>query len=132
MIKFAKKIVYNPQLRLCPMARYELTDAQYKIIEPLLSGKAGDLGRTGEDNRLFVNGVVWILRSGAPWRDLPERYGKWDTVYQRFKRWAKKGIWQRVFEALSTEPDMDWVMLDSTAVRAHQHSASQKKRAVKL
>lgn len=110
------------------MSRYELSDAQFKKIAPLLSDKVEDVGRTGENNRLFVNGVMWILRSGAPWRDLPERYGKWDTVYQRFNRWAKKGVWERVFVALSTEPDMDWVMLDSTAVRAHQHSAGQKKR----
>jgi transposase len=74
--------------------RYELTDQQYKRIEPLLSGKPGDPGRNAEDNRRFINAVYWIARTGAPWADLPERFGKHDTVYQRFNRWAKKGKWK--------------------------------------
>lgn len=69
--------------------------------------------------------MLWIARSGAPWRDLPERYGPWSSVYQRFRRWTKKGIWQRVFEELQ-EADLDWLLLDSTTVRAHQHEAGQK------
>jgi transposase len=73
--------------------RYELTDGQWERIAPLLPGKATDPGRTGSDNRLFVNGVLWVLRSGAHWHDLPERYGKWKTAHTRFSRWARKGVW---------------------------------------
>jgi len=106
--------------------RYELTDEQYNRLQPLLSGKPGDPGRNADDNRRFLNAVLWIARTGAPWEDLPERFGKHDTVYQRFNRWAKKGRWQAIFEALR-EPDLDWVMLDSSVVRAHQHAAGRKK-----
>jgi len=110
---------------MSPTRRYELTDEQWNRIEPLLPGKASDPGRTAEDNRRFVNAVLWIARSGAPWRDLPERYGKWNTVYQRFNRWAKKGIWQTIFDQLQ-EPDLEWLMPGATSVRAHQHAAGQK------
>lgn len=108
------------------MRRYEISDEDWQRIEPLLPGKAGDPGRTAEDNRRFINAVLWIARSGAAWRDLPERYGKYNSVYQRFNRWSKTGVWQRVFAALQ-DPDLEWVMLDSTIVRAHQHAAGQKK-----
>ena len=108
--------------------RYELKDADWTRLAPLLPGKVGDAGRSAADNRLFVNAVLWIARSGAPWRDLPERFGPWNSVYRRFRRWAQKGVWQRVFEAVQ-DPDLDWVMLDSTSVRAHQHAAGQKKAA---
>lgn len=106
--------------------RYEISDADYKRIEPLLSGKPGDPGRNADDNRAFINGVLWIGRTGSPWADLPERYGKSNTVFQRFNRWGKKGRWQAIFEALQ-DPDLEWLMLDSTVVRAHQHAAGQKK-----
>ena len=95
-------------------------------MEALLPGKAGDVGRPAVDNRLFINALVWIARSGAPWPDLPQRFGKWNWVYRRFRRWAQEAIWQNIFEALQ-EPDLDWVMIDSTIVRAHQHAAGQKK-----
>jgi len=111
--------------------RYEVSDADWVRLEPLLKGKAGDVGRSGEDNRLFINAVVWIARSGAAWRDLPERYGNWNWVYQRFRRWAKSSHWQKIFEALQ-DPDLDWAMLDSTLVRAHQQAAGQKKARLKL
>lgn len=110
------------------MRRYEITDQQWQKIEFLLPGKAGDVGRIAVDNRLFINAIVWISRSGAPWRDLPERFGSWNSVYRRFRRWAQKDIWQKIFEALQ-EPDMAWIMIDSTIVRAHQHAAGQKKRS---
>jgi putative transposase len=110
--------------------RYELNDADWVGIAPLLKGKPGDVGRSSADKGLFINGVIWIARSGAPWRDLPERYGVWNSVYQRFRRWAKSGHWQAVFQALQ-DPDLDWTMLDSTLVRAHQHAAGQKKVGLK-
>jgi transposase len=106
--------------------RYELTEAQWGRIADLLPGKAGDPGRTGADNRLFVNGVLWVLRSGAHWRDLPERYGKWKSVHKRFSRWAKAGVWERVFEALIADSKNEYLMLDTTLVRAHQQAATGK------
>jgi putative transposase len=106
--------------------RYELTGAQWKRIADLLPGKAGDPGRSGEDNRLFVNGVLWVLRSGAHWHDLPERYGKWKTLHTRFSRWSKAGVWERVFAHLIDDPDNEYIMLDSTLVRAHQQAATGK------
>jgi transposase len=106
--------------------RYELSDAQWRRIEGLLPGKAGDPGRTAADNRLFVNGVMWVLRSGAHWHDLPERYGKWKSVHTRFARWAKSGVWERVFEALIKDCKNEYLMLDTTLVRAHQQAATGK------
>ncbi len=111
---------------LSMVARYELTDDQWDRIEELLPGKSGDPGRTGADNRGFVNGVLWVLRSGAHWHDLPERYGKWKSVHKRFSRWAATGVWERVFEALTADPDNDYLMLDSSLVRAHQQAATGK------
>lgn len=112
--------------------RYELTDDEWNRIESLLPGREGDPGGHGEDNRLFVNAVIWIARTGAPWRDLPERFGLWNSVYQRFNRWAKAGVWQTVFRKLQT-PDWEALMLDSTVIRAHQHAAgaSEKKNRAK-
>ncbi|HML92979.1 IS5 family transposase [Methyloceanibacter sp.] len=106
--------------------RYELSDAQWRRIEHLLPGKPGDPGRRGRDNRLFVNGVLWVLRSGARWSDLPERYGKWKSVHKRFTRWAQAGVWERVFESLTGDPDNQYLMLDTTLIRAHQQAATGK------
>ena len=106
--------------------RYELSDVQWTKIAPLLPGKATDPGRTGSDNRLFVNGCLWVLRSGAHWCDLPERYGRWKSLHKRFSRWCHAGVWERVFEALTTDHDNQYLMIDSTIVRAHQQAASGK------
>jgi len=106
--------------------RYELSQAQWERIAPMLPGKASDPGRTGGDNRLFVNGCLWVLRSGAHWRDLPERYGKWKTLHKRFTRWAKAGVWDEVFASLIKDRDNRYLMLDSTLVRAHQQAATGK------
>jgi transposase len=106
--------------------RYELTDQQWDRIAGLLPGKLGDPGRSGTDNRLFVNAVLWVLRSGAHWHDLPERYGKWKTAHKRFTRWAKAGVWEKVFDHLTQAPDNSYLMLDSTIVRAHQQAATGK------
>lgn len=106
--------------------RYELTADQWRRVEDFLPGKASDPGRTGADNLRFVNGVLWVLRSGAHWHDLPERYGKWKTLHKRFTRWAKAGVWERIFDRLIEDPDNAYVMLDSTLVRAHQQAATGK------
>jgi transposase len=106
--------------------RYELSDLQWDRIKDLLPGKAGDPGRSGRDNRLFVNAVLWVLRSGAHWHDLPERYGKWKSVHTRFSRWAKKGVWERIFEVLAKDRRNEYLMLDTTLVRAHQQAATGK------
>jgi len=106
--------------------RYELTPDQWRRIQDLLPGKTSDPGRSGVDNRQFVNGVLWVLRSGAHWHDLPERYGKWKTVHKRFTRWSTTGVWERVFNHLIDDPDNEYVMLDSTLVRAHQQAATGK------
>lgn len=106
--------------------RYELTAPQWNRIAPLLPGKVGDPGRSAADNRLFVNGVLWVLRSGARWCDLPERYGPWKSVHKRFSRWAKAGVWERLFEALIDDPKNEYLMLDTTLIRAHQQAATGK------
>jgi putative transposase len=106
--------------------RYELSQAQWERIALMLPGKVSDPGRTGVDNRLFVNGCLWVLRSGAHWRDLPERYGKWKTLHKRFTRWAKAGVWDEVFASLIKDRDNRYLMLDSTLVRAHQQAATGK------
>lgn len=106
--------------------RYELTEAQWARIEALVPGKKGDRGRAGRDNRAFVEGVLWVLRSGARWSDLPERYGKWKSVHKRFSRWAKSGVWERVFTVLTKDRRNEYLMLDTSLVRAHQQAASGK------
>ncbi len=105
--------------------RHELTDEQWDAIKDLLPGKEGDPGVTAKDNRLFVNAIFFVAKTGIPWRDLPERFGHWFNVFQRFNRWCKKGVFTRIFEALR-DPDLEVLMLDSTVIRAHQHSAGQK------
>src|ERR1700740_988145 len=106
--------------------RYELSEAQWVRIAPMLPGKATDPGRTAADNRLFVDGVLWVLRSGARWHDLPARYGKWKSVHKRFTRWARAGVWDRLFKALVDDPKNEYLMLDTTLVRAHQQAATGK------
>ena len=106
--------------------RRVLNDEQWKQIEHLLSGKDTDCGVTAKDNRTFVEAVLWIARTGSPWRDLPNELGHWHRVYVRYSRWAKKGIWKRVFEALANDPALEQLMIDGSIVRVHQHGASKK------
>ncbi len=106
--------------------RYELSDGQWERIKELLPGKAGDPGRSGVDNRRFINGVLWVLRSGSFWSDMPVRYGRWQTHHQRFSRWAKKGVWERVFDSLLKDRRNEYLMLDATLVRAHQTAIAGK------
>lgn len=109
------------------MRRHEITDEQWNRIKDFLPGKPGDPGRTAVDNRRFINAVLWIARTGAPWRDLPERLGEWNSVFQRFNRWCKRGVWARLLE-LWKDPDLEYLMLDSTIIRAHQHAAGAQKK----
>lgn len=102
--------------------RHEITEDQWAAIRDLLPGQAGAPGATAQDNRLFVNAVWWIAKTGAPWRDLPERFGNWNSVFQRFNRWCKNGVWQTIMAHLQ-DPDLGSLLLDSTVIRAHQHAA---------
>jgi transposase len=112
------------------MRRYGLRDDQWDRIKDLLPGRPGAVGVTAADNRLFVEAVVYRYRAGIPWRDLPERFGDWKNVHRRHSRWAEAGVWKTVFQHLAAEADNEYAMIDSTIVRAHQHSAgAQKKRA---
>jgi transposase len=113
------------------MARwYGLRDDQWVRIEAVLPGRVGHVGGTARDNRLFVDAVLYRYRAGIPWRDLPERFGEWKNVHRRFSRWAASGVWLRVFEALSSDADNEYAMIDATIVRAHQHSAGASKKGV--
>jgi putative transposase len=109
------------------LIRRELTDAQWALIKDLVPGKKGDRGVTAADNRLFVDAVLWIVRSGAPWRFLPAEFGNWNSVFQRFNRWSKNGVWHQLFKALVRDPDFSYRIIDSTIVRAHQHAAGAKR-----
>ncbi len=91
-----------------------------------MPGKPGDPGRTGEDNRLFVDAIVWMARTGAPWRDLEAYFGNWNSVFRRFRRWAKAGVWVRVMAAVADDPDLESIIIDGTIIRAHQHAAGAK------
>ena len=108
------------------MDRFVLTDAQWAMMESHCLGKPTDPGRSGADNRLFVEGVLWIARTGSPWRDLPASFGKWNTVFVRFRDWVKADVFKRLFDACSDEPDMEYAMVDATIVRVHRHGQGEK------
>lgn len=113
--------------------RFEITDEQWARIEHLLPGRVDTPGVTAKDNRRFVDAVLWIARTGAGWRDLPERFGEWNNTFQRFNRRAKSGVWARVMETLGGDADLENLLIDSTVIRVHQHSAgAEKKGATKL
>ena len=112
-------------------SRYELSDLQWEKVEYFLPGRKEHVGRTADDNRLFVNGVLWVLRSGARWADLPERYGKYKSVHKRFVRWSHSGVWERVFHELVRDKKNQYLMLDSTIVRAHQQAATGRKKGAR-
>jgi transposase len=110
------------------MVRRWLRDDQWQRVEAMLPGKAGDPGRTGEDNRLFIEAVLWVARTGSPWRDLPAEFGLWNSVYKRFGRWSNNGVWEKAFAELAKDADFEQMFLDSTIVRAHQHSSGAAKK----
>ncbi len=116
------------------MRRHELTDEQWARLVPWLPSEKPATGRPNHDHRTILNGILWILRTGAPWRDLPERYGSWKTVYSRFRRWQQAGIWERILSELQREAaetdqiDGTLTMIDSSSIRAHQHAAGARKK----
>ena len=108
------------------MIRLVLKDEQWKRIAPLVPGKEGDPGRCGEDNRLFLEAVLWIARTGSPWRDLPAYFGKWFSVWKRFRRWALKGVFETIFTTLSGDPDFEYALIDGTIIKVHRHGTGAK------
>jgi transposase len=112
--------------------RLVLNDAAWDRISLLIIGRLDQRGSTGRDNRMFVEGVLWIVRTGSPWRDLPEVFGEWNSVFRRFSRWSRKGVWWRIFEAMSDDPDFEYLIVDSTIVRVHQHAAGAQKGGLKI
>lgn len=118
--------------------RHELTDTQWERLAPLLPPQRPASGRPAKDHRTILNGILWRLRTGAPWRDLPARYGRWQTVYSRFRRWRAAGIWERLLRALQAEAaaanelDGTLALLDGSTVRAHQHAAGARKKGDRL
>ncbi len=107
-------------------SRFVITDYQWERMEPHCLGRKQDPGRTGRDPRMFLEAVFWIARTGAPWRDLPPAFGKWNTVYRRFRDWARAGVFERIFNAVSGDPDMEMAMVDATIVKVHRAGQGAK------
>jgi len=111
------------------MSRYDLTEFEWRVIAPLLPNKPRGVARV--DDRRVLNGIFWVLRSGSPWRDLPERYGPYTTCYNRFRRWTKAGVWDRIMDAITDAYGGDVPMIDGTSVRVH-HAAATLKKAIQI
>jgi putative transposase len=112
--------------------RLVLSDAAWERMAPHIIGDERSRGSSGRDNRMFVEGVLWIVRTGSPWRDLPAVFGDWNSVFRRFSRWSEKGVWHRIFAAMSDDPDFEYLIVDSTIIRAHQHAAGAKKGGLRI
>jgi transposase len=114
------------------MARGDLTDTEWERLEPLLPSREGKQGRPYSDHRRMLNGMLWVLRTGAPWRDLPERYGSWHSVYSRFRRWSRAGVFQRIEAAVIAEEDakgaIDWesMAIDGSYIKVHPHACGAR------
>ena len=106
--------------------RFVVTDRVWEKVSPHLPGKATDRGVTASDNRLFLEAVLWRVRTGCPWRDLPSAFGNWTRTFQRFRRWAKNGVFERLFEELSEDPDFEYALIDGTIVSVHQKASGAK------
>ena len=106
--------------------RHDISDRVWKLLEPHLPGRKGLWGGIARDNRNFINAVFWILRTGAPWRDLPPDYGGWCNTHRRFTRWRDKGVWARLLEVLIHEPDYEWLIVDASHCKVHPHAAGAK------
>ena len=102
--------------------RHDISDAVWELLSPHLQGQTGQWGGIAKDNRAFLNGVFWILRTGAPWRDLPPCYGKWNTVARRFRRWCGAKVWEKLLEILIDKPDFEWLMIDASHSKVHPHA----------
>lgn len=108
------------------MSRRVLTDDQWARIEGMLPGREGLPGRSGADNRLFVDAVLWMAYNAARWRDLPPEFGKWTSVHARFRRWSLAGVWENLFKALTQDPDFEYILIDSTICKAHADATGAK------
>ena len=106
--------------------RFAITDRMWEIIEPVVPGTARDPGVTAKDTRLFLEAVLWRVRVGAPWRDLPSEFGAWNSVFRRFRRWAQAGVFQRIFEVASGDPDFEYALIDGTIINVHQKASGAK------
>ena len=106
--------------------RHGISDRVWSLLDPHLPGRAGSWGGVAEDNRRFINAIFWILRTGAPWRDLPPDYGDWKNAHRRFCRWRDKGIWEGLLEQLVDDPDYEWLMIDASHIKVHPHAAGAK------
>ena len=106
--------------------RFVINDRSWAAIEPLVPGTVRDRGVTAKDTRLFLEAVLWRVRVGGPWRDLPPGFGEWNSVFRRFRRWAERGVFQRIFEAVSGDPDFEYVLIDGTIISAHQKASGAK------
>ena len=106
--------------------RHDISDKTWNLIEPHLPGRKGVWGGIARDNRQFINAVFWILRTGAPWRDLPPGYGGWSNTHRRFIRWRNKGVWERLMQVLIKEPDYEWLMIDASHCKVHAHAAGAR------
>ncbi len=120
------------------MGRGDLTDQQWQQLQPLLPLQKPPTGRPAKDHRSIINGILWVLRTGAPWRDLPERYGPWPTLASRFYRWRQDGLWDRLLRAVQQQSNIqgkvNWELhyVDGTMVRAHQHAAGARGKTQKM
>jgi transposase len=106
--------------------RHDIPDRVWKLLEPNLLGRKGTWGGNARDNRQFINAVFWILRTGAPWRDLPPDYGDWKNTHRRFCRWRDKKVWEKLLEKLVDDPDFEWLMIDASHIKVHPHAAGAK------
>ena len=106
--------------------RHDISDRAWRLLEPHLPGRRGAWGRVAKDNRKFINAVVWILRTGAPWRDLPPEYGDWKNTHRRFCRWRDKGVWEELFNLFVQDPDFEWLMIDASYIKVHPHAAGAR------
>jgi transposase len=106
--------------------RHDISDKTWALLEPHLPGRAGVWGGKAQDNRRFINAVFWVLRTGAPWRDLPGDYGGWSNTHRRFIRWRDAGIWEKLLEQLIDAPDYEWLMIDASHIKVHPHAAGAK------
>ena len=106
--------------------RHDISDVLWEKLQPNLPGSPGSVGCPAKDNRSFLNGVFWILRTGAPWRDLPSDYGDWKNIHRRFCRWRDRGVWEKLLEMMIDEPDYEWLMIDASHIKVHPHAAGAK------